>query len=356
MSLNRYIRVAVLVILGLWVEDGLGQEWNWASRVDLSVVRDNNVFESLSDHSADYAGRILVEFSSTGRPLKDMMLSIHYTGGLEAYWWHTIENRMVNDATTVCEIPLNKRFSIGANFHGRSKTFFHAQRGYRFFQGSPFIRWTSSFGLTGTIFYSQTSLDYAEGSQFDYQYRNGGILLEFAFWPGVQWDLQLTLGALHYDRSAFDYEEMTFQTYQWFEKGIQQKDHLKEVSTTLEVYKWALIRIGFSYQKNTSNSYGYSYRCPKIKILAAKSFPWGLTLSLYWTLLLKQYTDSLQPILQLRPDTENEENSFILADLSKDLRNNLSLRFRLGRYKNESPFRDLYYEKNIISVGITQRF
>lgn len=354
--MNRPVRIAVLVYLGFWTSQGLSQEWRWESRLDLSWVLDGNVFESVSDPQAAHSGRFFFEFSARGRPLKKLALSINYKGGLEGYRQYSVENRMVNDVTGLCEISLPKRFSAGTNFQGRNKAFFEVQRGYRFYHASPFVRWSFAYGAATTIFCAYSSLDYTGGTHYDYAYRSGGVLLEFALWPGVRWDLQASLATIQFDRSAFDFEEINRQTYEWIDMRMRQQDELAEITTSLEIVKWAFLHFRFTYQKNTSNSYGYSYSCPKISILAAKNFFWGLTLRFYWTLLMKQYTDSLQPILQLRPDTEHEENSFTLVDLSKDLNKNLSVRLRFGRYRNESPFRDLYYEKNIVSVGFTQRF
>ena len=356
MSTGRYIGVGVLVLLGFWVEKGLGEGWEWSSRLDLSYVRDSNVFESISEPMSDHTGRFLFQLSGGGRPIKPVVLSFRYSGGLQGYGRYSMENRMVNDVKSSCEIPFWSRASLGVEFQGRDKTFFQIDRGYRFWQGSSFVRWTFPSGLRAELFYAFSLLDYVEGVNFDYDYRGGGVLLEMALMPRVTWEFQFVLGESRYERTAFGYEKTDDYTYQWIDRGRVQEDDLQEVSTTLEVYQWALVQFGYSYQWNLSNSYGYSYNQPQLNVLVAKTLPWGLAVRFYWVLQMKDYTDSLTPLLQIRPDTENEENSFTLVDLSKDLMQNLSLRFRLGWYKNESPFRDRYYKKNLISMGFTQRF
>ena len=129
-----------------------------------------------------------------------------------------------------------------------------------------------------------------------------------------------------------------------------------EFATGLEIYQWIFAGIQLSYQKIQSNNYGYAYTCPRLRCILAKSFKWDLTVRFYWSLYLKDYSDDLKPILQVFPDSENEENSFTVVDLSKDLRNQLSVHVRLGWYQNESPFRDLYYQKQLLSMGLTKRF
>jgi hypothetical protein len=38
------------------------------------------------------------------------------------------------------------------------------------------------------------------------------------------------------------------------------------------------------------------------------------------------------------------------------LKRQTSFRIRIGYYRNESPFRDLYYDKWSFSAGVTKRF
>ena len=356
MPTYRNSATVILFVLLVCPGECLCQGWKWSTRLDASLVQDNNVFESIADPRSDVAGRLLADITGDGRLTPSVMFSFKYKGGLEAYTHHAEENRMIHDLLVRGAYGVHPRISLGLAVQGRSKTFFGAERGYAFYNGSPFIRHALSDRLRGSVFFVLSRLDYTEGQLFDYTQKGWGVGLEWTVTPRINWGIQYTRGTLDFSRQALDYEDIEETIFQWIDLGFRQKDHLQEVSTSLEIYFWALMRLGISYQDNASNSYGFSYRRPKIELLVAKSFPWSLTLRFYWTLLFKDYSDPLQPILQIFPDSENEENSFTLIDLSKDLKHAFSLRCRIGWYRNESPFRDLYYEKTILSCGIARRF
>lgn len=349
------MRMGVFLFLVFLGEEGVSQNWRWQSRLDISWVRDSNVFESLTETLADHTGRLLIELSGRGQTLRPLTVWLRYKGGLEGYGQYSIENRMVNDGMATCEIPIQHSISSGVTVQCKAKTFFQTSRGYLLPQVSSFLRWSLPHGLRGTLVYSFSFLDYTQGTYFDTKHQSISLILTVAPIPEVTFDLQGTTGKLKYERHAFEYV-WADTAYQWFDLGRRQKDHFHEISAQIEIYKWALCRIRCSYQKNVSNSYGYSHSCPELRMIIAKSLPWDLTLRFFWTLQWKQYVDSFQPLLQIRPDSENEESSFTIIDISKDFFKNSSLRFRLGWYRNESPFRDRYYEKNLLSLGFTQRF
>jgi hypothetical protein len=229
-------------------------------------------------------------------------------------------------------------------------------RGYGFYRFSPFLRIQVAHGLTGTLFTHLYSLDQREGTRFDYRYTSGSFSLEWEPSPRIQWELQTTVGWFRFQRNALDYRAIGSNTYEWVDKGLNQIDRQLEIAIALEVYQWAFIRMRFTYGNIESNSYGYSHYTPRFEIVAAKGLIWDTTLRLYWTLFRKKYTDPLQPILQVHPDTETDENQLMLADLSKDLIENFSLWIRFAWYRNESPFRNLYYEKVRLSAGMSTRF
>lgn len=355
LAMSRYIGISVLIFFVFTQDEIRGQEWRWQSRLDFAWIHDDNVFESLTGTFHDHTGRILGDISGRGEFLKNMTVSLRYQGGLEGYTQYHAENRMVNDAKAIVEIPLGRSLSFGVSLGGRAKTFLQTIRGYRFLQTSPFVHWTLPYDLRGSFFYSYSFLDYREGYYFDTRYQNGGVSVEYTPLPEVSLGIRWTMGVFRFDRHNYSFI-LVDSTYEWIDLGEQQKDHFHEISTQLEIYKWALVRLGFSYQKNESNGYGYGYSCPEIRLIVAKNLPWNLTLRFFWTFRWKRYSDTLQPLLQVRPDSESEESSFTVVDISKDLMKNCSIRIRGGWYRNESPFRGRYYKKNLLLIGFTQRF
>jgi hypothetical protein len=345
-----------LILLITSAEKSTCQTWKWSSKIGLSWVCDNNVLESLSDPCCDQSGRFLFQIAGKGWPFKPLTCAFQYKGGLSGYNSYKSENRLVHSFKGICEINIIRNLSFGTILQNRDKSFINNGHGYQLMKVSPYFRLIFPYGLRGKLIYSSNNFDYEKGSRFDFNYYFTGIQLSFSLLSNLVWNLQYTSGVNKYDRSANDYIEIDPYTGQWIEKHEAQKDRISETSVSLEIYYWAWIMAGYYFQKNVSNSYGYTYTRPKIVIMAGKALPWGLTLSLYWTMQIKRYSDSLKPFLQIQPDAVDEENNYILLDLSKNIGRHLSFKIQTAWYRNESPFRDLYYTKNLVSTGLTYQF
>jgi len=348
--------IIILIFILLYCNSSYAQQWRMKTNLTLSSGYDNNVFESLDSSQTDCFSRLMIDSGVKTKLFKTVTLNLNYQGGAELYKRYSIENRTINHFGVLVNLPVYRGLSAGVRIKQRVKTFFKGENGYNHFHGMAFLQWSLRYGLRTIIFYSQSKLDYVHGNNYDYHCKNGGLRFEMAISPKIHLEIQYSSGSYGYDRQALDYEKLDSLVFIWYGLGTAQRDRLQEISATLDVYWWALFRCGFSYLENRSNSYGYSYKTPIIRIVTAKSLAGGFLLRILWNFQIKKYSDSLQPILTLRPDTENEENNVILFDLVKDISKKISLQLRIGLYKNESPYRDLYYQKSRIALGMTYRF
>lgn len=323
--------------------------------MDFSCLLDNNVFESLSEPVADQAGRFLLQVSGKKTSKHPYSVGLLYKGGFEGYIDHNIEDRMIHDGKVTLEVPVFRPISMGCKLNGRTKTFFRSVRGFILYHVSPFIRFSPLRGLSSSVYMTYSHLDYVRGTYFDTRYFGMGLSVAYMPRNGLKLDFDWSVGTSGYERNAFAFESQD-TAYTWIDLGVWQEDRFHEIAFEVEVYRRWLLHVGFAYQRSISNSYGYSYECPRVWIMCAKTFPWDLTLTLYGTLQWKRYLDSIQPLLQIRPDAESEESNFAVVEISKDVFKTYSIRFRLAWYKNESFFRSTYYEKRLISIGLTKRF
>ena len=328
----------------------------WKERLDVSLLYDSNVLEAVSNAHGDAAGSLAAYLAGSCRPSGATTLSLEYDGGLQIYGRHGGEDCMVHDLQIRCDRRVVPRLAAGIACQGRSKLLFRSDRGYALYRARPFLVWDLSARLRSRFFCSFSRLDDVRETRFDYRQGSIGLCVERDLAARLTGKLQYSLGRLMYDRTALDYRLFGSGAYQWVSLGEEQEDSRQEVTASLEFYRKVLMSCDLSYTSNRSNGYGYGYDQFGCQFLVARTLPRDLTMRLYWAFLLKQYTDNLRPLLQFRPDTENEENSYALIDLSKDLKERISLRIRLGYYRNESPFRDLYYEKSVCSAGVTGRF
>lgn len=331
------------------------QQWRWRSRIDFSLLHDNNVLEQLTETAGDEAARFQLDLSGGFRHSNSLLFSLKYKGGIEGYRQYHAESRTVHDGSALAELNLGSRTTAGLILQGKAKQFFQSNRGYWLPRFSPFVRVNLSNGLRATLFYDYSYLNYSAGDFFDTGFSNMGFTLTHRPFPEIAIDLTIRKGKLNFNRNAFQYSVVD-SVVQWNDLGVEQSDEFTAIALRCQLYYWALWEIRFSYQNHTSNSYGYAYNLPEVEFIFAKGLPLKFILRFYGTLQWKNYSDDLEPLLQVRPDSEYEESSFVVLDLSRDISKKTSLALRVGWYNNESPFRDFYYRKTLTSIGLTKRF
>ncbi len=328
----------------------------WQATVSFSGGTDNNILESISSPHSDATGRLMITLQGKSLLGPSLNTQFQYQGGLEGYAQYTKENRTIHQVSGNLNLPLENRFGFGIRFMGRLKTFFRDVRGYGISQFSPYFRIGLGQKLIASFSYDETIMNYEAGKNYDYNQSTYGINLIWFVNRRMKLNLQWTSGISTFDRNAFGYQIVSPEDSLWYNKNISQMDRIETYSIDLEMLYWALVRIGFCWEKNDSNSYGYGCTVPEIHGLIVIDLPGTFYINLLGTRQWKKYGDSLFPILQIRPDSENEENSFIATELSKDLGRKHTASIRFGWYRNESPFRNQYYEKTLISIGYAYEF
>lgn len=346
----------IVFLLLFIVPQGYGKTVNWHATTSLSGGFDNNVFESISTPHSDATSRFILTLRGKGLLGDALNTQFQYQGGLETYTRYAEENRTIHQLSGNCIVPIEDNIGFGIRLTGRWKAFFKNNRGYGISQFSPYFRVAPGQKWMTSISFTNITMNYEAGDNYDYNYQGYGMQLTCFITDKMRLDLQWNSGKKKFLRDAFLYQIESSGDTLWNSKGISQKDHIEHYSLYLEMLYWALIRMGFSFEKNDSNSYGYDYTIPKANCLIVLYFPKGYSINLIGTKQWKQYQESLLPILQVQPDSENEENSYIAVDISKDLTPKQSVRIRFGWYRNESPFRDQYYEKTIASAGFSCEF
>jgi hypothetical protein len=325
-------------------------------RLDASLIQDSNVFETMDSTRNDLSGRFMLLVSAGYRLTHGQVLDFQYSGGLEAYSRFKEENRSVHHSTLAYTWQASRQINIGLAAEGRLRQFFEAERGYRWLKsgGSAALRLPWGFALTGYSF--RAWMTHQGSSWFDFESQSDGVVLACRIdhslkgFAGYHTELQ----KLH--RPAYDYYYYTPTFADWKVREDDQENLIREVSMGLEWTRWMVVQIQVRYQRLFSNSYGYAYEQPSLEFTGARTLPWELTFRMFGRMQIKTYEDDMAPLGPLYPDTESEENQALCFDLIRDLISKTSLRIRWAWYRNESPIRDLYYEKTSISIGISQYF
>jgi len=349
----------ILLILGSF--PGCGQVLKWQGRLDLSLIQDNNVFETIDMFQADSTKpqtdnsiRMGLHLNAAVIHANPHEIRIKYSGGIEGYHRFGIENRLIQHGSLIYAWKILNHITIGMDAQARGRIFFQVNRGYQWIKGEPFVFITLPLGFKIKGHFSLSKMGYNDSDLFNYKSRMDGVMLIWYGSPKFQTFIYYQTELMKFNRTAYGWDHPTPEG-RFLPKDERQSNLLRDVSVGTEWMHWLLCRIEVHYQWQVSNSYGYDYQRPWIELIAVKSLPHEWTFRAYGKYQKKKYTDSLEPF-QISPLIEIEENTHVLCDLIKDISDRHSLRFRIGWYLNESPFRNLYYEKTRISIGFSHDF
>ncbi len=135
-----------------------------------------------------------------------------------------------------------------------------------------------------------------------------------------------------------------------------QQDDNPYVSIQLSYQKGMLCTLEYQFQRNLSNSYGFSFIQHKVTLSLIRSLPKGFMIRIYGSIQRKNYDAVLSRAFLTELDTEREISNFLILDCSKEISTSLSLLIRLSFYENESPVPGRYYQKTLTSISLECRF
>jgi hypothetical protein len=343
-------------MIGLFLITQFSFSKSWSAKASVGLLRDTNVFESYDRQVEDGLGRLWFDAAAAVRPVNPLRLWMEYSGGIDVYAGQAVEDRVVHTLTGSAELPLRGKTAFGVDLQGKAKSFMRVDRNYATARVSPYLRVNLFDRALFKASWTVSKFAFSPGNAFDYSARSADAAVESSPLPRVKWSLGFALHELRFKRQAVKWVFPDYGISPWIPLGFSQKDKVAEFSASVEVYYWAYWLIRCSYERNRSNNYGYSYRDPEFELVFAKMLPWRLNVKLFLTQRAKTYSDPLTPFLRIRPDAEDENTSQTLLDVSRPMNKRLTARFRLARYRNESPFRNLYYRKDIASLGFCYEF
>ena len=353
---NLAIWIAGLILSGLEDPALTGRSFDWQCRTDFSLISDSNVLESIDQPRTDQSARLMLDMQAEPRLSRNQILTLQYLGGIEGFQQYGDENRAIQHGTLLYLYKPLKSIAIGTQIQARWRSFFQVTRGYRWSSAELFLRFYLPYGFRIKLHTSLSQINHARASEFNYRSRNDGVMVSWSGSPRFQIFSRYLTDLRKFRSPAYALESPVPQDVVFLPKNEKHEDLHWEFAAGLEWLSWLLLRLEIGFERQASNSYGYDFERPGFELMIVKSLPWHLVLRGYAHYQNKDYLDDLTSLVQIHPDTETEENRYLLFDLIRDLNQNTSIRFRVGRYQNESPLRDLYYEKTLFSFGISQSF
>jgi hypothetical protein len=357
------MKIASLFYIGIFywllVEDVLIpaelSTWQCKNRLQWGVEYDNNVYEADSSAQAEPSCRLL--FQSSGNFRRDLF-SVQYNCsiGYQGYAPRVKEDK----AITECSI--NPEFKIIPGLYGgvigwfRFKSFQYRRVDYYLTYANPYLKWQLPCRFQVTVNYIPQLLNYLSDDSFNYHAQEFNVYLCHFFSRKFSIGAGLSHSVFDFDRRVITAPFYIHQdTVNVFKLTGIQRDYRRRLAFNILYSGKFLSSLNYYYEINHSNGYGFSFNNQWLTLNFSKKFPLDILLRVQATYQKKAYQDSLNIILQTEKDTEKVDSNYLIVDISRSFSSRYSLFFRLSLYRNESPYRLLYYYKNTTFLGLEYR-
>ena len=347
-----FLIVPLLLIVDITPTTGL--EFRRTSRLKLISGYDDNIFEEANERKNDEVVGILLSLNGKWVGGAQGSLGLDYQGGYYKYWSYSCETRCIHEFMGWGKIRFSRNGTVGLRGTMRYKNYPNSDRDNWLGNGEIWLQLALPKGISGKLYYYRSFLDYASYEFFDFNSNRGGISLAKRISGRLLIGIGSSFDRVIYRRDSFDYSELINEDLV-VEKG-KQIDHLYQVTLFLEYYRGFLLKMDYSFERNNSNSFGYSYRKHHILLVFAKNLLYRSMIKLFFAQQFKTYLESTDQLLLLNLDTEGEQDNIFVAELSRGFSSQFGAFLRFHWTKNESLVRDRLYEKKFTSIGIEYQF
>jgi len=339
----------LLFVCGIYAQSGSISFIEFFSGTDTNVLRDT------TGRSADNTYQVFFHRRSSFNTAFKIYGAYSLSGGMSLYTRFSSENRASFNSAVNLRLPVT-RISV-INFDGTAKfKYYFNGINYQLFNSHQGIILTPKPGFVLQFYADLIKFNMPDDPDFSYTCAGAGGSFTYKFSGSLSLSVRSFAAKRVFLRDAFDYTKNPDTSDNWIRKSFRQNDNIYSVSLNLQAFSVVFIDADISFDTNLSNSFGYSYRRPKFSFTIARAITENITLTIKGAVQKKAYKEKVAPILMVRPKTEFEENSFIIGDLARDFGDKNSIKIRFAFYKNESPFRERFYKKSVITVGYSHRF
>ncbi|MBN2356467.1 hypothetical protein JXO59_10160 [candidate division KSB1 bacterium] len=326
--------------------------WNVYNRLQVACEYDDNVLESVKRPVDSQSLRLLYDAKSRVK-LRRFTVQLGYHGGCQLYDQVKAEHKLINDIDASVCLRVSHWLQMGVQGWARLKIFLNRENDYAYGRWQAFMLADGPGDVLIKTGYCEELLDYARTDFYSFYSPGFFLQLQRRVGPHITLLPQFSYSSVQFQRYAFRGSD---DSYSFWPTSYRQRDDCLALGLGAEaVWPTLLINLGYRYEMDESNSYGYSYHRHVVTLSFVKSLG-EFYIRGHSAIQVKRYHDNLLPFYPLQLDTEREESNFIVLDVSRDLCSFMGLVLRAAWYKNESPWASLYYEKRLVSLGAEFRF
>ena len=331
------------IFLSLYFPMALGQDAKLKAKLQVIAGYDNNIFEDPDMTTSDGVAGLLVSLGKKTAIKSDLSLNLNYRGGYRLYMGNPLETRFVHEMEGMGVHRLRQGGVLGAGGRLRNKNYGDDQRDYWLGHGELFWGFLLLKGIRGEVTARYSFLSCPANEFFNYSSTAMGFSLTKRLFKKLTFGVKMDLDRPFFQRNALG-------------SGRHQVDKIYLASFSLEYYRGLLLRLSYSFENDRSNSLGYSYQRHHVFLLFAKNLTPNLMIRFYSAMQLKTYLDPIDQLLLLNLDTESREDNIFVLELSQDLSQKLSALLRIRWLRNESLYRNRFYEKRLAFIGMEYHF
>lgn len=326
--------------------------WRIKKRAQIGVEMDDNFRESTQNAQSEPSYRALLQFSGT-RNSRRCYLGLNLTTGYQGYRSNVREDKFINEITGQLECGVTRWFHIGLNPRYRLKIFLYTPFNYSVFSLQSYFRMFLPAQFQLYLNLKPSALNYLKEDFYDYNGLEYSFTLTRRFTK--RWLVEIRAANTDYDfkRDVITYVYLpdSIKTLNY-----KQEDQLRQYSVHINYFDFLLAKFSYYYELNYSNQYGHAYTNHWMLLSTAKRISTRWLWRISAMLQFKKYTDSLSSFIPQGPDYEEIDSNYLISDLSYRINRSTDIFLRLSWYKNESPLRAEYYQKQTITLGIDYDF
>jgi hypothetical protein len=335
-----------------------------SSRITSAWEYDDNVFEGISGKTGSGAGAFSL-FSRLRRRTPSSATRLDFQLGYKAH--HLLSDSdtlkagdvLIESLSFNSEKRISRSWVMGwggdlknRNIYRKNSLNLLSEEGYTHGSGRFYLRKNLRGIGSLTMGYRYFSLVYETFRNFNYRSHNPSVKISRRLSGLLTGSLEYKLTRRRYRRliSVQDGNGGLIQLDRY------QQDKLHQLDLAFNYSRGFVLNFIYSLQRNDSNNFGFSYWNNRVSLIAGKRLPLEVFLNAYLFFELRRYSDKTdEPILVELITEENDNNGWVLK-LSRSLVSKLDASLTYSYYRNQSSIRDLNFQKNLLSLGLTYRF
>ena len=264
--------VTACIVLITGFAPSYGWDFRTGSRLRFITGYDDNIFEEANETIHDEVIGIMFFWSGKWNTDAGRSFGLDYHGGYHKYWSYSCETRCIHEVEGWGKARLWHHGSLGLRGTARYKNFPHSQRDSWRGNGEIWLQFILPKGILGKVYFGKSFLDYPSYDFFDYSAYRCGMSFRKRVSKRLSLGIDSSFDRWTSDRTILDYQEGITDVYEGhMEKQI---DRLYQITLFMEYFRELLLKIDYSFERDNSNSFGYSYRKHHILVLLAKNMLW----------------------------------------------------------------------------------